>query len=194
MLQLSNGGIFLFPPVIWKFNYEFDHETLYPKINELFEKVKTNSLLENGNALSTVSLDQSIQPHTWSELKDFQFWLGEKIHSLRKEFSFYSAHSEVTQSWANRHYRTGETLEHTHHNSTFVASCYIKCPAGSGNIMFKDPLEYHKHAFPLLSEDSLYKEIPCATNDIIIFPGWLRHKTQINQMDQERIVITFNIK
>lgn len=194
MLQLNNGGIFLFPPLIWKFSYKFDYDLLYPKINELFEKIKINSSLEKGQAVSTVSLDQTIQPHTWVELKDFQFWLGEKIHSIRKEYNFSATHSEVTQSWVNRHLNTGETLEHTHHNSTFVASCYLKCPIGSGNIVFKDPLEYHKHAFPLLSEDSFYREVPCATNDVIIFPGWLRHHTQINQTNQERIVLTFNIK
>ena len=194
MLQLSNGGVFLFPPLVWKFNYDFDLDILYPKINNILNLVKTNSLLEKGNAISTVSLDDKFQPHTWVELSDFQFWLGEKINGIRKEYDFVHNHSTVHQSWVNRHLESGETLEHSHSHSTFVVSCYIKCPPNSGNIEFKDPLEYHKHNFPVIPELSFYKEVQCNTNDVIIFPGWLRHRTQINHTDQERIVMTFNIK
>ncbi len=193
MLQLNNGGIFLFPPLIWKFNYKFDLDILYPKISDALNSVKKNSLLEKGDALSTVSLYKN-QPHTWPELADFQYWLGEKINGIRKEYEFVENHSAVHHSWINRHLTSGETLEHSHSHATFVASCYIRCPPGSGNIEFKDPLEYHKHNFPVIPETSFYKEVNCATNDVIIFPGWLRHRTQANQTDQERIVMTFNIK
>lgn len=195
MLQpQNNGGVFLFPPLIWKFNYEFDLQILRPKFNELFDQVEGNSLLEKGNALSTVSLENSKQPHRWAELADFQNWLGEKINHIRKEYDFLYNHSEVQQSWVNRHRLGGETIEHSHCYTTFVVSCYIMCPAGSGNIEFKDPLEYHKHSFPVIPEFTFYKELECNTNDVIIFPGWLVHRTQPNKTDQERIVMTFNIK
>ncbi len=194
MLSLPNGGLFLFPPLIWKHSYEFDLEVLYPKISNIFNLVEKNSELEKGDAISTVSLEDKLQPHTWIELKEFQCWLGGKINEIRKEYDFVINHSEVSQSWVNRHLRTGETLEHSHNNSTFVVSCYIKCPPNSGNIEFKDPLEYHKHIYPVIPELSFYKEVPCQTNDVIIFPGWLRHRTQPNLTDQERIVMTFNIK
>lgn len=194
MLQLPNGGLQLFPPLVWKFTYDFDLEVLYPKISDILNRVKINSNLEKGNAISTVSLDAKYQPHTWIELTDFQCWLGEKINNIRKEYDFIENHSEVNQSWINRHLYSGETLEHSHSHSTFVASCYLKCPPGSGNIEFKDPLEYHKHNFPVIPELSFYKEVPCETNSVVIFPGWLRHKTQPNLTDQERIVMTLNIK
>ena len=193
-LQLPNGGIFLFPPLIWKFHYEFNLEVLYPKISNILNLVEKNSSLEKGDALSTVSLEEKFQPHTWSELADFQYWLGEKINGIRKEYEFVENHSTVKQSWVNRHLQSGETLEHTHNHATFVVSCYIKCPPGTGNIEFKDPLEYHKHDFPVIPELSFYKEVPCETNAVVIFPGWLRHRTQPNLTDQERIVMTFNIK
>lgn len=189
-----DGGLYLFPPLIYKFQWDFDKDKIYPKLCKLFDQVETNSDLEKGDALSTVSLDEHLQPHTWSELKDFQQWLGEKIFAIRKEHNFYEEFSRVINSWANRHYAGGETIEHVHNYGTFVASCYFSCPPNSGNIVFKDPLEYHKATFPVIPELSFNHEVEVQTNDVLIFPGWLKHSVLPSKTDEERIVITFNIK
>lgn len=194
VLQLNNNGVFLFPPNIWKFKYNFDQELLLPKINNLFSLVDKNSALESGNAVSTVTLPPEMQPHTWSELGHFQNWLGSKIAEIRKAHEFLFTYSEVTQSWLNKHGRGGKTLEHNHNFVTFGVAAYISLPPGSGYIEFKDPLEYHKSSFPIYPEESLYKELPAETGDVIIFPGWMRHRVQENQTDNERIVLTMNIK
>lgn len=194
MFQIDHGGIFLFPPDIWKFRYNFNYAELEPKIEHLFKVVEENSKLEVGNAVSTVSLDDYLQPHTWLELADFQNWLGEKIAAIRRVHAFTYTMSEVQNSWLNRHRNNGVTLEHNHNASTFVVASYLKLPPKSGFIEFKDPLEYHKTLFPIIPEESLYKEIPCETNDVLIFPGYLRHRVQPNLTDNDRIVMTFNIK
>jgi hypothetical protein len=49
-------------------------------------------------------------------------------------------------------------------------------------------------SWPVIPEMSLYKEIQVKTNDVVIFPGWLKHRVQPSQTDEERIVMTFNIK
>lgn len=194
MRPLSNNAVDCFPPLVWKFSYDFDLPLLSKKIDNLFSQVEQNSVLEAGNAQSTVSVNQNLQPHTWMELRDFQMWLGGKIAELRNTYNFLISYSEVTQSWCNKHTRGGHTLEHVHNFGTFVASCYLSCPENSGNIEFKDPLEYHKGAWPVIPELSFYHEVPVATNDVLIFPGWLKHRVQPSQSDQERLVMTFNIK
>lgn len=194
MLQLNDGSVHLFPPLIWKFNYDFPLADISGKIDHLFSLVEHNSKVEKGDAISTVSVDQNLQPHTWLELEKFQMWLGAKIADIRRAHQFVIGYSEVTQSWCNKHGRGGETLEHTHTFGTFVASCYLKCPPNSGNIEFKDPLEYHMSSWPVIPEVSLYREIQVKTNDVIIFPGWLKHRVQASQSDEERLVMTFNIK
>jgi hypothetical protein len=70
VLQLNNGGLFLFPPNIWKFKYEFDQASLKPKIDSIFQLVEKNSHLEDGDAVSTVTVEPQLQPHTWNELAD----------------------------------------------------------------------------------------------------------------------------
>ena len=193
-VQQPNGGLYIFPPLIWKYNYSFNLDELQPKLDDLFLKVEINSALEKGNAISTVAVDSSYQPHQWMELEKFQMWLGAKIADIRACYKFVHNYSEVINSWCNRHYRSGYTEEHTHNFGTFVASCYLKVPENSGNIEFKDPLEYHKGTFPIIPETTLYSEVPVATNDILIFPGWLKHRVQPSLSDEERIVLTFNIK
>ena len=194
MLQLNNGGVVLFPPYIWKFQYHFNYNELKPKIDSLFSLVEKNSKLEKGDAISTVSVDQSLQPHTWEELAEFQSWLGASFEHIKDTYKFVERQSQVTQSWINRHGYGGITEEHNHNFSTFVVSCYLKCPENSGNIEFKDPLEYHFTGWPIEPEEILYKELPVATNDVVIFPGWLRHRVQPNLSQENRFVMTFNIK
>ena len=189
-----DGGLYTFPPLIWKYNYTFDLDELQPKLEELFAKVEINSALEKGDAISTVSIDNTYQPHTWLELEKFQMWLGTKVAEIRNCYKFVHNYSEVINSWCNRHRRGGYTDEHIHNFGTFVASCYIKAPPNSGNIEFKDPLEYHKSTFPIIPETTLYSQVEVTTNDVLIFPGWLKHRVQPSLTDEERIVITFNIK
>jgi uncharacterized protein (TIGR02466 family) len=190
----SNNDVFLFQPYIWKFSYEFDLEAIHTRIENLFNLVEKNSKLEQGNAVSSVSLPENVQPHTWEELARFQEWLGEKLERPKDYYQFYDRMSKVTNSWMNRHYRGGYTAEHCHNSSTFVASCYLKCPPGSGNIEFKNPLEYHLNSWPIHPEEMMYIEVPVKTGDVLIFPGWLKHRVQPNNTDQERLVMTINIK
>ncbi len=184
----------LFPSILWKFNYNFNWIKLEPKISKLFDLVEKNSDLEVGDAVSTVSLNQTLQPHTWPELEHFQIALGGFINQIREQNDFVHNHSEVTQSWCNRHRHGGETIEHCHNYSTFVVSCYVKCPPQSGNIVFRDPLEYHKSNYPVIPESYFLKELSVNTNDVVIFPGWLKHKVQPSQSFEDRYVITINIK
>ena len=193
MEMQSNGGLHIFLPYIYKFTYEFDLDTLRPRIDAAIENVELNSSLEKGGAVSTVSTSEIHQPHTWLELHDFQTWLGEKLTHIKDEHNFYERQSTVMGSWFNRHFKGGYTLEHSHNFTTWVASCYVLCPPNTGNIEFKDPLEYHKTTFPIVNEMN-YTSVQVQTNDVLIFPGWLKHKVQPNETDQERIVMTFNIK
>lgn len=193
-IQPYNNGLQLFPPLVYKFEYQFDQKTLLPKIRELFDLVKKNSDLEHGDALSTVSLEEKYQPHTWLELMEFQEWLGNKIATIRRDYEFFNTNSKVDQSWVNLHRKGGKTLTHAHTFTTFVVSSYLECPPNSGNIEFLDPLEYHKSQHPIIPEVVLWKQVECKTNDVLIFPGYLKHRTQENITDNERIVMTFNIK
>lgn len=189
----------LWPSPIWKFKYEFDTDLICFKALDLLSHWSVSpesSILETGNALSTAPVgvyDTIFQPHNMEILSDYHAWLSDKIAFIWDKFGFIARSSEISKSWFNIHKFTGKTLEHAHNRTDLVVSAYIKCPNGSGNIEFRDPLEYHKLGFQYNLDKNLWKEVEVETNDVLIFPGWLNHRTQENQTDQERIVMTYNI-
>jgi uncharacterized protein (TIGR02466 family) len=182
-----------FPPLIYKFKYEFDWEMLKDPVYTYIEKTENRSLLEKGNARSTVH-DKIEHPLTWPILEDFFQWLHGPLTEVADAFSFDFALRTVNykNTWLNLHKKSGYTDEHAHQSADLVASCYIKCPPNSGNIEFRDPLEYHRFSSPFVPENNTWREVECTTGDIVIFPGWIKHRTQPNNTDEDRIVLTVN--
>ena len=185
--------VHLFPPLLYKFEYNFCWSNLKDKVENLISLVEINSKLEKGNAISTVSLPWHLQPHLWQEFQDFNITLKNILNDIKKQFEFVDMNSDITQSWINRHGSSGETLEHSHGSTLFAIAAYLYCPLNSGNIVFRDPLEYHKHSFPVFAEESGFKEVEVCTNDVLIFPGWLKHYVKPNQTNEDRFVLTLNI-
>ena len=203
-ITLPEGSepIDIIPTLIWKFKYDFNYEMSYLQNNvgRLIEyserKNSTGSVLEVGNSFSTAhSRDnraEDYQPHNWQELRDFMIWLEPRVFYLWNYFDYDCKIPRPINSWINLHKKTGQTLEHMHNMTPLVVSCYLKCPEKSGNIEFRDPLEYHKFGLPYEPQDFLWNEVKVQTNDVIIFPGWLKHRTQASQSDDDRVVLTLN--
>jgi hypothetical protein len=42
-------------------------------------------------------------------------------------------------------------------------------------------------------EPNLWKQLEVSTNDVLIFPAWINHRTQENLTDEDRIVLTYNV-
>jgi uncharacterized protein (TIGR02466 family) len=108
------------------------------------------------------------------------------------------ANIDILASWANQHLENDFTGEHTHcggaEQSHISAVYYFKKPGGSGNIEFVDPLEYINRMVPIhhYSEKDAYHEIHAKEYDLILFPSWIKHRTQRNKTDQERVAISMN--
>ena len=120
---------------------------------------------------------------------------------ILKEFGLADQHITVSNSWVNKHSRGGETTEHMHEFVDLVVSSYLFCPEGSGNLLVRDPLEYHR--WHDVIENAYFQkqkyrhpwiEVPVQTNDVLIFPGWLNHKTEKSESDVDRYVMTTNLK
>jgi len=181
------------PNYLWKTQYDFNYEgsPLQTHCGQLLDHTGRSSVLETGNAFSTAgNLQQS--PHHWEILEDFLVWMQAQIIPIWDHWNYFPCMPQPFNSWVNLHKRGGETLEHYHSPCPLVVSCYLKCPPNSGNFLVRDPFEYHLFGTPSEPQEKLWTEIPVQTNDILIFPGWLKHKTQPNETDEDRIVLTLN--
>lgn len=101
----------------------------------------------------------------------------------------------IDQCWSNIHYNNGITIEHSHSLYPIVATLYVKSEKNSGNLVLINPMEYSLTHIPygVPIENKTETSINVSTGDLVLFPGWVRHKTEENLSNQPRIVLSFNI-
>lgn len=101
----------------------------------------------------------------------------------------------IDQCWSNIHYDDSITLEHSHSLFPIVATLYVKAEKNSGDLVLINPMEYGLTHIPygVPIENKIETSVKISTGDLIIFPGWVRHKTEENLSGCPRIVMSFNI-
>tara|TARA_A100001035_G_scaffold226568_1_gene187629 strand:- start:1695 stop:2306 length:612 start_codon:yes stop_codon:yes gene_type:complete len=192
---MLSDGYYINPwsTLIYKTSYDFNYPQIKPSIQKFINKRPANtSALEKGEAWSSVGWQYN-PPHLWEEFKDFGSHLLLLLKEIYQANRILDKENCLLQSWLNTHGKGGETLEHSHNLVDFVVTSYLNLPENGGFIEFRDPLEYHKANSYINAEEELWKPVHCTTNDVIIFPGWLKHRVQPNQSDEERVVMTINV-
>ena len=104
---------------------------------------------------------------------------------------------EVYEMWANV-YKQGSFIEsHNHAPIHMTASFYLQMPEDGGNIAFDNPnatvLKHQPYDMDAIRYGQFEHEVSVATGDLVIFPGWLAHKTKPNNSTQDRIIIGSNV-
>lgn len=114
------------------------------------------------------------------------------------------ANIRITSSWANLHKFGQVTGEHSHYGGAIRAHIsavyYFKKPLNSGNIEFVDPLEYIRKMEPIheYSEYTpegiahMYTPVESEQFDLVLFPSWLKHRTQPSQSYDDRVAVSIN--
>ena len=76
---------------------------------------------------------------------------------------------------------------------------YLQVPKDSGALVLHDPRPQSEILAPPKKEgESIHTSSRVLwtpkTNDLIFFPSWLNHEVEVNNSQEERIVISFNIE
>ena len=185
-----------FEPLIIKVHYDgFDWNKLKPTCEKMIRDTPVAVDVEDDYGKSSV-YNRRNQPHLNHAFQDFYKWL-EPIykHILINEWKLFEEFEYIVgNSWVNVHEKGGTTLEHHHGPAALVAATYLNLPKDGGFIQFKDPLEYQK-TFQTRKESTTidWKTIPAVTGDVLLFPGWMRHRTQQSASTEERWVLTTNV-
>ena len=89
-------------------------------------------------------------------------------------------------------------LRHQHGNSTLSGAYYVRAPKNSGEIVFYDPRPAPVFSHPNVKGPNLLNAqvngISPKEGALVLFPSFLDHSVNENLSDDERIVISFNIK
>ena len=149
------------------------------------------SLVTNGHT----SHQNKKQPHRIKEFKPYFDWLHFMVAEIAKNGMGYSKlyhNYKLTNSWVNVHEKGGLTSTHNHSNTFLVAAAYLRMPENGGYFECKDPLELLNSSGYHNSSIWRWKTIKTISGDILVFPAWLIHKTQENNTDEGRYVLTTN--
>ena len=87
---------------------------------------------------------------------------------------------------------------HTHPYNYLSGVYYLKVPSKSGNLVFLEPKSQAEVLSPPLKKDASVHlahsvDYEPKENALIFFPSWLQHEVKINNSDEDRVVLSFNI-
>lgn len=206
--QLIGNGIQSVNPYPFIFRSQYDFTDIWNKIipeTDYYldiiddpQSVYRNSALEKGGT-SSVGRCRHDPPHGWKVFEDFTGnHIPMVVDDIWDRWTLKRVYRNITESWINRHPPGATTLEHHHQNVTVAVVAYLQVPEGSGNLQIKNPFDIYKLSEPVSDEYEMPNEdnwidIPVKTNDVLFFPGWLRHRTGPNNGQGTRYVMTLNI-
>ena len=98
------------------------------------------------------------------------------------------------QSWVNLHDRGGFNFLHMHEAALLSGSFYLKVPAGSGALCFRDPRAGVLHGSVKGSVPNGHADVRLkpSTGLLVLFPSWMEHYVEPHESDEPRICIAFN--
>jgi uncharacterized protein (TIGR02466 family) len=177
------------------FDSTVDFESIRSVVDNEFEKIDINISLEKNGGVSTYGTNKKLHSHpAFEELNKLIMYhvnLYWKVLDINDGLS-----PVIDECWTNKHINGSFTDLHSHSMHPIVVSFYLAAPKDCGNIVFVNPMEYAithiPYNYPV--EDKINTSIYIESGDIVLFPGWLRHKTETSKTNEDRIVITFNIR
>ena len=212
-------------PYVFKAKYDFKFEENRAKIealmntsNYIIDKHDLRTPELGGGTTSVVMLGTGTKqddgtitpfepPHAWKEWEHFTTeWLPEQIEKIWDLWRLEPANKYISESWINEHPPGAWTEEHDHQNVTIAMGCYLNVPPAGGRLMLKNPMQPYKYSEPIhhtywdkspqTGDDMSWSYIPVRTNDVIFFPGWLRHKTEVNNNveNKSRFIMSLNVR
>ena len=107
--------------------------------------------------------------------------------------------------WININGKGGSNVPHTHPGAKYSGVFYIKVPKEmkGGNLFFlrdynetyltsQENMGFFKQGYNLLPNDLPKIPVKPAEKLLIVFPSWLPHSVEFNDVDVERISLSFN--
>ncbi len=153
-----------------------DNDILYYNIihNLAFDRGNINQYPELENVVSIIEKHAAIY---WKEL-GYHERLVPKIRLVLLGLS----------------YENSFLMDHIHSPYPLNAALYLKIKPGHGKLVLTNPNDAIMMSQPISDDYSDHSyTVDVEPGDVIIFPGYLRHKFTRNTIDDERLCLTFNI-
>lgn len=187
-----------FPTPVWTLqidNYKNINEEMYTYIKELQNKDQIG--ISKSNLKGWHSKDFNLnekQPQNFISL--IHSSIEQVMHDMNWDKQKQIA--KINNMWAIINTGGSANLRHQHGNSTISGAFYVRAPENAGDIIFYDPRPAPIYSHPnALSPNSLNAQVNGISpkeGALILFPSYLDHSVNENKSNEERIVISFNLR
>ena len=194
---MQNPNLFFSTPV-WTFlidNFQSTNEDIYKYIKKLQEE--DNKGIIKSNILGWHSKDFDLKNE---DTIKFINKISNKINQVMvdMDWNLNNQIAKITNMWAIINKGGAANSRHHHGNSDISAAYYVKAPKNCGDIVFYDPRPAPVFSHPYSNQpnnlNAMVNSVKPVEGCLVLFPGYLDHSVNENLSNEERVVISFNIK
>jgi len=187
-----------FPTPIWWEDTNFDTEDMLKLCYSVKEQDPIGRKLSNDGGWQS----KDFRPGKYPALKVLEDRILAQAEQCVRDFGFdeKSCFPVLENIWLNVNGKHNSNMVHMHDASFVSGVFYLKARPGQGKItMYKNMMQ----DFATMSFANLEKftQISASaisydpyTGRLIMFPGWLPHGVSANQLDEDRVSLSFNVK
>ena len=103
----------------------------------------------------------------------------------------------ISEMWAIINKKDDFNVVHTHPNCYLSAAYYVKAKKNCGKFEVEHPNNAKRYFFPEIEKINEFNlevaSIDIEEGDLLLFPSYLPHKVSQNNIDEDRVVISFNV-
>ena len=169
--------------------------TEYQSIQKELTDVRSK-LIFNDTGSHMILNDDPFRSHFLSQYKCSHTlnFINSSIKSyINSLYGEYNIKWKVIESWMTKTITGRSSREHSH-NQVDISGVYYLDTNGKDGSLVMNNVHPHLLSNALLSE--IYDgglQLPLENGIIMLWPGQLRHRTQVNETHHERISISFNV-
>ena len=185
----------IFPTTIWHSTYPYNIEAVAQAASTVQLTPDLPNQVSMRQGLCSYNYIRNL--HTRSEFATLKEWINQEIQLYWQNLGYDSSRSaRIKEMWLNV-YPPGSWIDiHDHAPAPVVGTFYVQCEPGKANLILEHPLNILLKHQPLagLRDRGTYHDLNCheisiTTGDLVLFPGYLNHRSRPNSHNKDRIMI-----
>ena len=187
-----------FPTPVWTTNLD-DYKTINEQMYNYIKSNKKNDEIgiSKSNVKGWHSNDFNLSD---KDPQNFIAFILPAIENVMNDMNWDKEKqtAKISNMWAIINTGGSANLRHQHGNSTISGAYYVRAPQDCGDIVFYDPRPAPIYSYPNVKSvnflNAQVNGISPVEGALILFPSFLDHSVNENKSNEERVVISFNIR
>lgn len=185
-------------------NYDLIKDDLLSDImalfNENLELYSKHRLFNQSYSLEGTEEGMYRDLHTRLKYPELMSWIQEQVINYWRAMQYSRfVTPEIVHMWSNLTPKGGNIIQHNHSPFEIAGSFYVDASPDKGCLVLVDPNELIRGRLPYYDSQESKQgrfffdhKVEPHPGKLVLFPGWLYHKTQKNPSDDPRVVIGLN--